>query len=103
MGKPVKDESYVNPGHRVFIRDNAQYVECEDASLHDLYIEAKYTGSTKEGGYGVNFVNAKDCTAYNIAGKGWTQLIGMGLTCHLRHLVTIVALRLICTSSNQTK
>ena len=80
VGKPVKDESYVNPGHRVFIRDNAQYVECEDASIHDLYIEAKYTGSTKEGGYGVNFVNAKDCTAYNLAGKGWTQLIGMGLT-----------------------
>lgn len=78
VGKPVKDESYVNPGHRVFIRDNAQYIECEDASIHDLYIEAKYTGSTKEGGYGVNFVNAKDCTAYNLAGKGWTQLIGMG-------------------------
>ena len=78
VGKPVKDESYVNPGQRVFIRDNAQYVECEDASIHDLYIEAKYTGSTKEGGYGVNFVNAKDCTAYNLAGKGWTQFIGMG-------------------------
>jgi len=78
VNKPVKNEGFVNPAHKEFIRDNPQFVQCEQASVHDMYIEGSYPGAIKEGGYGINFVNAKDCTAYNIWGKGWTQLIGIG-------------------------
>ncbi|MDR8459595.1 phage tail protein, partial [Acinetobacter baumannii] len=51
-----------------------------NSSIHDLYLEARFTNSTKNkwGGYGINFVNAQNCHVYNIWGKGWTQLIGMG-------------------------
>lgn len=77
-GKSTINTSYVNPAQKQYIRDNPQFIECQGASVHDLRIDAVYFAPYTDGGYGVNFVNAQDCQAYNISGSGWTQLIGMG-------------------------
>ncbi|APB46410.1 hypothetical protein AGF18_21665 [Klebsiella oxytoca] len=75
---PTMNPDYVNPQKMQYLRDNPGFIETSNASLHDVNIKAIYTGSTKNGGYGINFVNASHCVAYNIWGSGWTQLIGMG-------------------------
>lgn len=77
-GKTTINANYVNPAQKQFLRDNPSFIECQYAVVRDLRIDAIYTGSTQDGGYGVNFVNAWQCQAYNISGAGWTQLIGMG-------------------------
>lgn len=74
----VKDSTFVNPALGSFLRDNQGFVQSSKCSVHDLYIVAKYTGATLDGGYGVNMVNSQYCSVYNIWGEGWTQLIGMG-------------------------
>lgn len=77
-GKSTINTSYVNPAQKQYIRDNPSFIECLDASVHDLRLDAVYIAPYTDGGYGVNFVNSQDCQAYNISGSGWTQLIGMG-------------------------
>lgn len=74
----VTDTTFVNPAIGQFLRDNQSFVQSSNCSVHDLYIIAKYTGATLNGGYGVNMVNSQYCSVYNIWGEGWTQLIGMG-------------------------
>ncbi|RJT44257.1 glycosyl hydrolase family 28-related protein [Rahnella woolbedingensis] len=74
----VTDRSFVNPKLGTFLRDNQQFVQSSKCSVHDLYLVAKYTGTTLDGGYGVNIVNSQFCSVYNIWGEGWTQLIGIG-------------------------
>ncbi|MBU9848316.1 glycosyl hydrolase family 28-related protein [Rahnella ecdela] len=71
---------FKNPEQRQYLRDNPKFLQAENSVIHDLYIEAKFTQQyiNNWGGYGVNFVNARNCHAYNIWGRGWTQLIGMG-------------------------
>ncbi len=71
---------FKNPKQKQYLRDNPHFIQAENSSIHDLYLEARFTNSTKNkwGGYGINFVNAQNCHVYNIWGKGWTQLIGMG-------------------------
>lgn len=77
-GKSTVNTSYVNPAQKQYIRDNPSFIECKNASVHDLRLDAIYLSPYTDGGYGINFVNSQDCVAYNIAGSGWTQLIGMG-------------------------
>jgi len=74
----VTDTTFVNPVIGAFLRDNQSFVQSHNCSVHDLYIVAKYTGTTLDGGYGINMVNSQYCSVYNIWGEGWTQLIGMG-------------------------
>ena len=71
---------FQNPTQRQYLRDNPSFIQAEKCIIHDLYLEARFTPNSESnwGGYGINFVNAQDCHAYNIWGKGWTQLIGMG-------------------------
>lgn len=71
---------FKNPTQRQYLRDNPEFMQAENSVIHDIFIEAIFTADNKQswGGYGINFVNARDCHAYNIWGKGWTQLIGMG-------------------------
>lgn len=71
---------FKNPAQRQYLRDNPQFLQAENAVIHDLLIEAIFTkdDTLSWGGYGINFVNAQGCHAYNIWGVGWTQLIGMG-------------------------
>ena len=72
------NKNFVNPQQKQYLRDNPQFIESENSTIHDVYIVAKYTGTTLNGGYGVNLVNSANCNVYNIWGEGWTQLIGMG-------------------------
>ncbi|AKL09085.1 glycosyl hydrolase family 28-related protein [Klebsiella oxytoca] len=74
------NKNFKNPIQRHYIRDSPELAQAKGSSLHDIYIEARYTTDSESnwGGYGINFVNAIDCHAKNIWGKGWTQLIGMG-------------------------
>ena len=72
------DASYVNLPLGTFLRDNPSKVETRDACVHDLYLVAEFSSPTGWGGYGINFVNAWNCHAWNIWGEGWTQLVGMG-------------------------
>lgn len=76
----TENTSFVNPTLGAFLRDNQSFVQITGAKIHDLYLVATYTGANTNGGYGINFVNAQNCVAYNIwgGGDGWTQLIGMG-------------------------
>lgn len=74
----IYDATFVNPPIGSFLKDNQSYVQSSNCSIHDLYLVAKYTGSTLNGGYAVIMNNAQHCHAYNIWGEGWTQLIGMG-------------------------
>lgn len=71
---------FTNPSQREYLRDNPQFLQAENALIHDVFLEARFTSKNARGwgGYGINFVNARDCHAYNIWGSGWTQLIGMG-------------------------
>ncbi|WP_120506573.1 glycosyl hydrolase family 28-related protein [Rahnella bruchi] len=71
---------FKNPEQRQYLRDNPRFLQAENSIIHDLYIEAKFTRENINnwGGYGINFVNARNCHAYNVWGRGWTQLIGMG-------------------------
>lgn len=77
-GKSTMNTSYVNPEQKQYIRDNPNFIECANACVHDLRLDAVYAAPYTDGGYGINFVNSQDCQAYNISGSGWTQLIGMG-------------------------
>jgi len=72
------DPTYVNLPLGTFLRDNPSKIETRDACVHDLYLVAEFSSPTGWGGYGINFVNAWNCHAWNIWGEGWTQLIGMG-------------------------
>ncbi|QLK63182.1 phage tail protein [Enterobacteriaceae bacterium Kacie_13] len=71
---------FKNPAQRQYLRDHPEFMQAENSAIHDIFIEAMFTADNKLswGGYGINFVNARDCHAYNIWGRGWTQLIGMG-------------------------
>ncbi|WP_449649067.1 glycosyl hydrolase family 28-related protein [Rahnella aceris] len=71
---------FKNPSQREYLRDNPHFLQAENSLIHDVFLEAKFTNKNARGwgGYGINFVNARDCHAYNIWGSGWTQLIGMG-------------------------
>lgn len=77
-GVPIVNPSYANLPFGTFLRDNPSKVETRDACVHDLYLVAEFSSPTGWGGYGINFVNAWNCHAWNIWGEGWTQLIGMG-------------------------
>lgn len=74
------NNNFKNPVQRHYIRDTPELAQAKGSSLHDIYLEARFTAGSESnwGGYGINFVNAIDCHASNIWGKGWTQLIGMG-------------------------
>ncbi|WP_431296998.1 glycosyl hydrolase family 28-related protein [Rahnella sp. PAMC 25559] len=71
---------FKNPVQRQYLRDNPEFVQAENSLIHDVLLQAIFTSENEQawGGYGINFVNARDCHAYNIWGMGWTQLIGMG-------------------------
>ncbi|MDH8318830.1 phage tail protein, partial [Klebsiella pneumoniae] len=62
---------FKNPKQKQYLRDNPHFIQAENSSIHDLYLEARFTNSTKNkwGGYGINFVNAQNCHVYNIWGK----------------------------------
>lgn len=77
-GAPILNSSYANLPLGTFLRDNPSKIETRDACVHDLYLVAEFSSPTGWGGYGINFVNAWNCHAWNIWGEGWTQLIGMG-------------------------
>lgn len=70
--------NFVNPAQKQYIQNNLQFVQSSNSSIHDVYLIARYTGATLNGGYGINFVNSINSNAYNIWGEGWTQLVGMG-------------------------
>lgn len=72
--------NFKNPEQRQYLRDNPKFLQAENSVIHDLYIESQFTQQNINdwGGYGINFVNARNCHTYNIWGRGWTQLIGMG-------------------------
>lgn len=73
------DNSFVNPRQRQYLRDNPSFVKSRNSIIHDIYLIARFTSRDNNwGGYGINFVNAINCHAFNIWGDGWTQLIGMG-------------------------
>lgn len=74
----VYNSAFVNPAIGNFLKDNQDFVQSSNCSIHDVYLVAKYTGATLNGGYAVIMNNAQHCHAYNIWGEGWTQLIGMG-------------------------
>lgn len=74
----MRNNAYVNPNLKQYLRDNPAKAEAKDSCIHDVYIIAQFDSPTDWGGYGINFVNAWNCHAYRIWGKGWTQLIGMG-------------------------
>lgn len=77
-GATTNSTTYVNPALMQYLRDNPQFIETSNSSIHDMHLVATYTGTTLNGGYGINMVNAAFCDAYNISGEGWTQVIGMG-------------------------
>lgn len=74
----TRNNAYVNPAVKQYLRDNPQFIEARNSSLRDVYLIAQFDNPADWGGYGVNFVNAWNCHAKRIWGKGWTQLIGMG-------------------------
>lgn len=74
------NNNFKNPAQRQYLRDNPEFLQAENSIIHDILIEAIFTkdSNLSWGGYGINFINARECHAYNIWGIGWTQLIGMG-------------------------
>ena len=77
-GKTVNSTTYTNPAIGQYLENNNSLTECENSHIRNLSIIAEFTSPTAWGGYGINFVNAKNCTCNDIYGTGWTQLIGMG-------------------------
>lgn len=74
----TRNNAYVNPAPKQYLRDNPQFIEARNSTVHGLYLVAQFDNPADWGGYGVNIVNAWNCHAYDIWGEGWTQLIGMG-------------------------
>ena len=104
-GANITDNSFVNPAMQAYLRDNPQFTQSENCSIHDLYLVAKYTGAILNGGYGVNMCNANDCETYRIWGEGWTEIVNMGSdtapetpSCYRCHAHDIY-----CVSPNQSK
>ena len=75
----TENTSYVNPGQKQWLRDNPSFIEVSYSRVHNGRINAYFDGTDgTNGGYAINFVNSAHCSAYDIEGSGWTQLIGMG-------------------------
>lgn len=75
----TENTSYVNPAQKQWLRDNPSFTEVSYARVHNGRINAYFDGTDgTNGGYGINFVNSAHCSAYDVEGSGWTQLIGMG-------------------------
>jgi hypothetical protein len=70
--------TYRNPERRSYLRDNPASAESKNSTIHDIYLIAEFDDPKGSGGYGVNIVNALNCHAFNIWGRNWCQLIGMG-------------------------
>lgn len=79
-GTTTINPDFKNPAQRQYLRDNPQFLQAQNSIIHDIFIGARFKNNDEGswGGYGINFVNARDCHSYNIWGEGWTQLIGMG-------------------------
>ena len=77
-GGNVADNTFVNPAQKQYLRDNQSLAQCRNCSISDLYLVAIYTGSNKNGGYGINLNNAMDIEIDSIYGDGWTELVNVG-------------------------
>lgn len=77
-GATTNNPAYVNLPLGTYLRDNPAKIETRESSVHDLTVRATWNAGAGWGGYGINFVNAWNCHAWNIFGQGWTQMFGMG-------------------------
>ena len=101
----VKNNSFVNPAIGSFLRDNQSFVQSQYCSIHDLYLVAKYTDSSTEGGYAINIANSQHCQIYNIWGENWTEVINIGsdVAPETPSNFDVHAWDITCVLPNQTK